>query len=612
MLMNIAHKEERLVYWKSVCEAVSFAFQPVVSSYSGRTIAYEALLRNWELAGFSSISEILDRAWEDDTIAEVNAMLLATAIEAFLEAPLARSSSDEEAAPIRLYFNLDNRVFRDETAGFLLLETIRESRLPPERVTLEISELNRLPHAAHHDRQLPLLRDHRIQIALDDFGTGYSGLQLLYNSRCDLIKIDRFFVSGIESDSTKRIFASNLVNMAHAIGLHVVAEGIETAQEYYICREIGCDSVQGYLIGRPSTDTSGFRRKYSIIDDLIAVNRRENVVAGRVLKQRIHRIPPIVQGTPILDVLQRFRTDREITFLPMVNAHNEPIGILREHDLKEYVYSPYGIALLSNQNYGQEPYAYVRKVPIVPAHSSIDRLLELSAVDTTAEALIVTENGQYVGCLDSRVLLQILHDRELTFARDQNPLTRLPGNTVIADRFSAALDATDHWTVFTYFDFDAFKPFNDHYGFRVGDRVIQLFADRLRIQGITDRDFAGHVGGDDFFAIMARTAQEVPETCGSITELLDQFAADCRAFYNPEHLEAGGIFTQDRHGQLRHFPLMTASAAVLMIPPHPEPLAQNGISSEISKLKHYAKETPGSVAAATYVAPWPKLAAGCA
>ncbi|MFW5827659.1 MAG: GGDEF domain-containing protein [Alkalispirochaeta sp.] len=599
MLMNLAGKEERLVYWRTVCDTVSFAFQPVVNIHNGQTIAYEALLRDWDRAGFSSIASILDSAWDDAAIVEVNGMLLSAAIDAFLASAVARGEVGD-APPIRLFFNLDNRVFREETAGAVLLDTVFASGLPPERLTLEISELNKLPESAHTDQQLPLLRNHRIQVALDDFGTGYSGLQLLYNARSDIIKLDRFFVSGIECDSTKRIFAGNLVSMAHAIGLHVVAEGIETAQEYYACREIGCDSVQGFLIGRPSTDTGGFRGRYSVVDELIAVDRRENATTGRVLKQRIHRIPPIVQGTPILDVLHRFRTDREITFLPMVNAHNEPIGILREHDLKEYVYSPYGIALLSNQAYGHEPYSYVRRVPIVPAHSNIDRLLELSAVDNTAEALIITENGQYIGCLDSRSLLQILHERELTFARDQNPLTRLPGNTVIAERFAAALNATENWTIFTYFDFDTFKPFNDYYGFRVGDRVIQLFADRLRVQGITDHDFAGHVGGDDFFTIMTRTADRIPQAREAITELLHAFAADCRAFYEPEHLEAGGITTQDRTGHLREFPLITASAAVLIIPPHTHPSSQDVVSQEMSQLKKRAKERPGSAAVVTH------------
>ncbi|MDA3950316.1 MAG: GGDEF domain-containing protein, partial [Spirochaeta sp.] len=497
MVMDIAHRSARLTLWEPVLETVRFAFQPIVNTFSGRVTGYEALLRGWDEAGFASIAAFFQSAVDDELVLEIHTALLKRAITSFLATPAGRAPDDIESPSIRLYFNVDNRTFLESSAGAVLLETVVQSELPADRLTLEISELNRLPEAAHHDHHLPLLRNEGVQIALDDFGSGYSDLQLLYHAGSDIIKIDRFFISQIERDSTKRVFVTNLVGMAHAFGIYVVAEGIETAEEYYTCREIGCDSIQGFLIAHPTTDCNHLRRRYSVIDNLIALDRRRRTITGQVLKQRIRQISPIVQGTPILEVLQRFRTDREITFLPMVNRHNEPIGILREHDLKEYVYSPYGIALLSNRAYGHEPYTYIRKVPVVPAHSGIDRLLELAAIDNAAEALIITENGQYIGCLDSHALLQILHERELASARDQNPLTRLPGNTVIAERLAKVSNPAPYATVVTYFDFDTFKPFNDHYGFRIGDRVIQLFADLLRITGIADRDFAGHVGGDD-------------------------------------------------------------------------------------------------------------------
>ena len=495
MFMDLAHKRARLTLWEPVFKTVRYAFQPIVNTYSGRVIGYEALLRGWDEAGFTSIAAFFQSAVDDELVLEIHQALLQHAITAFLATPGAPTPDDTESPAIRLYFNVDNRTFFDSSAGAVLLETVAQSDLPPDHLALEISELNRLPEVAHHDNHLPLLRDRGIHIALDDFGSGYSDLQLLYHAASDVIKIDRFFIFEIARDATKRVFVTNLVGMAHAFGIHVVAEGIETADEYYTCREIGCDSIQGYLIARPTTETEQLRRRYSIIDDLVSLDRRQRAITGQVLKQRIRRITPIVRGTPILDVLQRFRTDRETTFLPMVNRHNEPIGILREHELKEYVYSPYGIALLSNRAYGQELYTYIKKVPIVPAHSEIDRLLELAAIDDAADALIITEDGQYLGCLDAHALLRLLHEREIAFARDQNPLTRLPGNTVIADRLARVSDPAPHAAVITYFDFDTFKPFNDFYGFRIGDRVIQVFADLLRITGITERDFAGHVGG---------------------------------------------------------------------------------------------------------------------
>ena len=593
--MSLASKDDLLDVWRTICDTVAYAFQPVVSTFTGQAVAFEALLRESEYAGFTSITQFFDSAAQDGVILEVNLMLLRRAAAAFHHRIL--SLPEAETTDVRLYFNIDNRVFEHDDAGDAILGTLRQTTLPADRLTLEISERNVLPEKAHTPEQLPRLRSQGVSIALDDFGSGYSGLQMLYQAGSDTIKIDRFFISHVHQDPTKRIFITNLVSMAHAMGLHVVGEGVERSGEYYVCREIGCDTIQGYLIARPSRNEEDYRLHYPVIDELVAKDRRRNTTAGQVLKERIRPISPIGEGTPILEVLQRFRRERETTFLPVVNGRNEPVGILREHDLKEYVYSPFGISLLMNRSYGDEPYRYVHRVPIVPAHSRIDRVLELAAMETVAEALIITENGQYLGCLDSRALLQILHERELTFAREQNPLTRLPGNAKIAERMADIGRSSRLWTVVAYLDFGSFKPFNDTYGFRVGDRVIQLFADLLRTSGAATRDFVGHVGGDDYLVVAKRQTHELADHLGELQELLNRFSQDVRAFYTAEDRAAGGITAADRDGVSRRFPLLTASAAVVCIPPRAYAIATVGLSDLLSQVKHRAKHSPGAVTA---------------
>jgi diguanylate cyclase (GGDEF)-like protein len=593
--MSLASKDDLLDGWRATCDAVDFAFQPVVSTFTGQAVAFEALLRGSKDVGFTSIAQFFDTAARDGVILEVNLMLLIRAAAAFHHRIL--SLPEAEVSDVRLYFNIDNRVFDHDDASEALLRTLGQTTLPPDHLTLEISERNILPEKAHSPEQLPRLRSQGVSIALDDFGSGYSGLQMLYQAGSDTIKIDRFFISHVHKDPTKRIFITNLVSMAHAMGLHVVAEGVESSGEYYVCREIGCDTIQGYLIARPSRNAEDYRLHYPVIDELVAKDRRRNTTAGQLLKERIRRISAIVEGTPILDVLQRFRSERETTFLPVVNGRNEPIGILREHDLKEYVYSPFGISLLMNRSYGDEPYRYMRRVPVVPAHSRIDRVLELAAMETVAEALIITENGQYLGCLDSRALLQILHERELTFAREQNPLTRLPGNAKIAERMADIGRPSRRWTAVTYLDFDSFKPFNDTYGFRVGDRVIQLFADLLRTSGVATRDFVGHVGGDDYLLVAKRHRRELVDHLAELQDLLDRFSQDVQSFYTPEDRAAGGITAIDRDDVSRHFPLLTASAAVVFVPPREHTVATAGLSHLLSQAKHWAKHSPGAVTA---------------
>lgn len=602
--MALVHKDQLLIEWRDASSVVEYAFQPLVSSHSGVTYGFEALLRGCDKAGFRSIGHFFDRASEDGLILEVNALLLKRAITHYLElverVPRAESTED---TPIfqRLFFNVDNRVFFHPDAGTHLVSVIEESGVPPERLVLEITEQYPLPPHAHDPHQLPQLRKMGIHVALD--GSGFSGLQVLYESRVDIIKIDRFFISDIDRDGAKRIFITNLVNMAHAMGQRVVAEGIETAREFHVCREIGCDLIQGFLVTKPQLNYGELRGSYPIVQRLVTADRRSSASAEKILLRRMSRIPPIPSESPVMEVLQRFRKEPEISYIPVVNENGEPQGIIRERDLKAYVYSPYGISLLMNRSYQTEFYNYIKRVPVVSMYSRLDRILEMYAMDPDADALILTDNGVYKGCLDSKALLQILHERELATARDQNPLTRLPGNSIINEYLSSVFRSHPTWSVLVYFDFNYFKPFNDIYGFRVGDRVIQLFADILR--GIVNEHaaFAGHIGGDDFFLAFEADDDVLADRIDDVRRVLTRFAQDVSAFYTAEDVARGYINGLDRDGVPRQFAMLDAGAAILLIPPHGTTLPFRELSQEITALKHSAKRSADNIVIASIVPP---------
>jgi EAL domain-containing protein (putative c-di-GMP-specific phosphodiesterase class I) len=118
-------------------------------------------------------------------------------------------------------------------------------------LALEITESVLMEEADSPATVLGTLQEHGLTLVLDDFGTGYSSLSRLKRFPLDVLKIDRSFVSGLASNTDDRAIVKATIDMAHAVGLSVVAEGVETSEQEDYLRGFGCDCVQGYLYARP-------------------------------------------------------------------------------------------------------------------------------------------------------------------------------------------------------------------------------------------------------------------------------------------------------------------------------------------------------------------------
>ena len=185
--------------------------------------------------------------------------------------------------------------------------------------------------------------------------------------------------------------------------------------------------------------------------------------------------------------------------------------------------------------------------------------------------------------------------KRLEQARDQNPLTKLPGNHSISDHVAACLGAPKpENNIFVYFDFNDFKPFNDHYGFRQGDRAILLFAEIMQRNLADPGIFLGHVGGDDFFAAFA--GQDLETVIRKVRKVLASFKHDIESFYELEDRERGHIQARSRDGEMRAFPLLSCSAAIIALPPVADALDHDRLVKSIAGLKKQAKNTPNHIA----------------
>lgn len=576
--------------WRTRIEQLDVALQPIVSVHTGRIYGVEALLRNVGAAGFSSIPQVFDTAFGDRCLQQVDRALRRMAIAKYVDSGIHRYA--------KLFHNVDNRLLdTDDLDVDDARRALDQAGLPCSSLCLEVSERHELWDPESAVRILARSQALDFHLAIDDFGSGYSGLNLLYHLNPSILKIDRFFIGTIDEDQRKKLFVTQLVHLAHTIGIWVVAEGVETRHEYLTCREIGCDLVQGYFVQYPETDGSKLQVTYEHVAETVAGERRRtNQTGSTTIRDHMQYVEPLSIDTPVLDVLKRFRTEVESRFVPVVNSANEPIGIIRDQDLKMYVYSPYGVSLLLNRTSGQHLRAIVRTAPKAELHSRLEELLEAYASEDGAEAVVITENGAYSGVLDSRALLQVLNQREILAARDQNPLTHLPGNSKIEEYVTSRLHQSTRPHAFVYFDFDNFKPFNDAFGFRRGDRAIMLFADLLKTFRLHTHVFVGHIGGDDFFMGVETPEEKWPALVEDVRDLVRRFAEDVLTFYDDEDRKRGFIYGHDRSGRRRRFPLLTVSASVVRFAAGNERHNFEALSQSIAELKSEAKNSSDRVA----------------
>jgi diguanylate cyclase (GGDEF)-like protein len=134
-----------------------------------------------------------------------------------------------------------------------VLKVLAETGLSPTRLEIEITESTLLESSGTSSKVLKTLRGAGVRIALDDFGTGYSSLSYLIKLEVDRLKIDRSFVQPLTESSASCSIVQAIVTMAHAVGISVTAEGVETREQQEILTKIGCNNLQGYLLSRPAS-----------------------------------------------------------------------------------------------------------------------------------------------------------------------------------------------------------------------------------------------------------------------------------------------------------------------------------------------------------------------
>lgn len=221
-------------------------FQPRFDIATGRVTGAEALVR-WQAPGEALVhpASFIAIAEEAGLIMDIGRYVLRAACAQIC------AWRDAGAPDLVVSINASPRELQEERYAEEVLETLREFNLPPDRLEIEITESMVVQDAAHLSRVLGKLHQAGVKLAIDDFGTGYSNLRYLQRFPARCLKIDRSFISDILGNGDDAAIVRAIITLGHSLGMRVVAEGVEERGQLDLLCELGCDEVQGFLLGRP-------------------------------------------------------------------------------------------------------------------------------------------------------------------------------------------------------------------------------------------------------------------------------------------------------------------------------------------------------------------------
>lgn len=557
-------------------------FQPIINVHKGEIVGYEGLIRGPSDSPLHSPMNLFKTARAHGLSVQVEHLCRRVVLERFAELKL----------PGKLFLNVSPEMLmqpqarRGETLGY-----IQEVGLHPERVIIELTEneptydYDLLREAVMHYRSMGF------RIAIDDLGEGFSSLRLWSELRPEYVKIDMHFVQGINQDPVKLQFVRSIQEIAEQSGTTVIAEGIETEAELLLIRDLGIACGQGYQIARPHPAPATALAPevaHSLDAGGVPVYPQTPALAHNAATAlKLLRVVPT--ATPDMtnnDVCELFNDNSELATIPVV-SDGRPLGIIARRDLVDRF-----ARLYLRELYGRKQcVSFMDAAPLVADVNTSVQALSQMMVDGARHHLsngfIITEQGRYLGMGTGHDLMREITRMQINAARYANPLTLLPGSVPIDEHIDRLLRGNARF-VACYVDLDHFKPFNDVYGYRRGDDIIQLTGRLLAAHCNTDRDFIGHIGGDDFIVLFQ--SEDWEERCRALLEEFAHVSGDC---FTTEDRQRGGYVSEDRRGNKVFHPLTSLSIGAVRIEPG-QFLSHHQIATAAAEAKKEAKKIAGN------------------
>lgn len=531
-------------------------FQPIVALDAVSIFAHEALIRGPQGTPLHSPDALLKAAADEGLAYEFEYACVVAALQTW----------GQLKVPGRLFVNVSANAlthFFEDPGPQRLLATLRDLRITPRMLVLEITEHERVADMDQLAAIVQRIRSVGVALALDDFGDGRSSLRLWSQLRPEFVKIDKYFTKAISEHADKLKTLQALQQIAAIFGTELVAEGIETAEDLRVLRDLGITLGQGYFLGHPDRQPAPhlLAQAYRVLrEGQIAVlpELTRAVTSGHLRHIAFIHAPTVTCATSNDALAALFLDQADLHAVALLEAER-PVGIInRAQFMNQYS------KLYYREVWGRrscEIHAN-REPRIVERNHSVDDLIGiLTSQDQRylADGFIVTSNGRYQGLGTGEQLVRSVTETRIEAARHANPLTFLPGNIPISQHMDRLLKKQVRF-VACYADLNHFKPFNDYYGYWRGDEMIRLVARIAVEQCDAQFDFLGHVGGDDFILLFQSADWRV-----RCERLVAEFNSRSLALFDEEARQAGGIVAEDRQGVERFFPCTTLSVGAVVI-----------------------------------------------
>ena len=377
--------------WEKIIETLDFAFQPIIDINTKEIYGVEALLRNYEEVGFDAISKVFDRAYEENIIFDVDLLLIEKAIKKFKEISFWRE--------IKLFYNLDNRVLAMENFSISQLEQLlNKNSISKESINFELNEKKYNNNIANLTNMLEIYSERDFQIATDNFSTIFSNVYKLFETKINVFKISSFFIRGISSDKKKEKFVKGMIDIMHSLGVKVIAQSVETVEEFNIIKKMGCSMIQGYYLAYPTTDINKIKKKYEIESYI----NKDFKINHEIVEKNIEENLFVYETESIEGILKILKKNKGLQFITVLNTAEKPIGIIRESEIKNYLLSPFGQELLKKKEL-KELY---QNIKVYDTNIEMSKIMD----ELEDDFVFITENNKYKGFLRKEIILELMKE----------------------------------------------------------------------------------------------------------------------------------------------------------------------------------------------------------